>query len=188
MIRLCFLCLGTRHVLQEFPESSDGYRFFQSHKGFFVTDFAYRHHRMSCTRRGSEDRTRRRTHIVLGVVCVAHLSPSHTHACGSRFHRSRVLSFCAHQKSSTHIMFHRPLLDVPDPLPSCCFTPPPSASTALPVTGIRGPPCATPRGGLLLGNLAESTPLTCCDTHPAEFLTKVIDLRGGPGRFGKRTI
>ena len=104
----------------------------------FFTDFAYRHHRMSCTRRGSEDRTPRRTHIFLGVVCVAHLSPSHTHACGSRFHRSCVLSLCAPEKSSTHIMFHRPLLDVLDPFPSCCSTPPPSTSTALPMTGIRG--------------------------------------------------
>ena len=46
------------------------------------------------------------------------------------------LHFRASQKSSTHNMFHRPLLDVPDPFPSFCCTPPPSAPTSLPKTGI----------------------------------------------------
>ena len=32
-----------------------------------------------------------------------------------------VLHLCAFKKSSTHIMFHRPLLDVPDPLSSLWF-------------------------------------------------------------------
>ena len=50
-----------------------------------------------------------------------------------------VLSLCAHPKSSTHSMFRRPLLDVPDPCPSFCSTPPRSTSTALPMTGIRRP-------------------------------------------------
>ena len=57
-------------------------------------------------------------------------------------------------------MLHRPVLDVPDPFRSLCSTPPPFTPTALPMTGIRRSPCATPRGGLLFGHLAESTPLT----------------------------
>ena len=66
-------------------------------------------------------------------------------------------------------MFHRPLLDVPDPFPSFCSTPPPSTPNSLLMTGIRRPPCATPPEGLLFGHLAESTPLpgyepkTCVD-------------------------
>ena len=56
-------------------------------------------------------------------------------------------------------MFHRPLLDVPGACPSFCPTPP-SAPTALPMTGIRRSPCATPHGGLQFGHLVESTPLT----------------------------
>ena len=60
----------------------------------------------------------------------------------------------------SHSMFHRPLLDVPDPFPSFCSTPPPSTPNSLPMTGIRRPSCATPPGGLLFGHLAESTPLT----------------------------
>ena len=66
-------------------------------------------------------------------------------------------------KSSTHSIFHRPLFDVLDPCPSCCSTPPPSTPTALPMSGIRRSPCATPHGGLLFGYLAESTPLTGCE-------------------------
>ena len=71
-----------------------------------------------------------------------------------------VLHLWRTRNSSTHSMFHRPLIDVPDPFPSFGSTPPPSASTALPMTGIRRPSCATPPGGLLFGHLAESTPLT----------------------------
>ena len=37
--------------------------------------------------------------------------------------------------SSTHNMFHRPLLDVPDPFPYFCSTPPPTTLTSLPMTG-----------------------------------------------------
>ena len=37
-------------------------------------------------------------------------------------------------------MFHRPLLDVPDPFPSFCSTPPPTAQTSMPTTGIRRSP------------------------------------------------
>ena len=61
-------------------------------------------------------------------------------------------------------MFHRPLLDVPDPFPFVfCSTPPPSTPTALPLTGIRRCPCATPHGGLLLCLQSDSTALTGCE-------------------------
>ena len=91
---------------------------------------------MSCTRRGSKDRTPRRTHIFLSVVSVAHLQPSPAHARGSRLQISQDVCcpFAHPEKSSTHTMFHRPLLDVPDSFPSLCSTPPPSTPTALPVT------------------------------------------------------
>ena len=113
---------------------------------YFFTDFAYRHQRVSCTRLGGEDRTPRRTH----VLCVAHLITDHH----TRLRVAQVwdvLHFCASQKSSTHNMFHRPLFDVPDPFPSLCSTSPPSTPTALPMTGIRRPTCATPPGGSLFG-------------------------------------
>ena len=48
-------------------------------------------------------------------------------------------TFAHLKKSSTHNVFHRPLLDVPDPFPSFCSTPPPTSQTPLPVTGIRRP-------------------------------------------------
>ena len=37
-------------------------------------------------------------------------------------------------------MFHRPLLDVPDPFPSFCSTPTPTTPTSLPMTGSGDPP------------------------------------------------
>ena len=55
----------------------------------------------------------RHTHMFLSVVSVAHLGPSHAHACG------------------------------PDPLPRFCSTPPTSTSTALPMTGSKRHDCAT---------------------------------------------
>ena len=53
---------------------------------------------MSCTRRGDEDRTLCRTHIVLSV---AHIWPSHAHACGSRAWRLKFGMCCtfAHLRS-----------------------------------------------------------------------------------------
>ena len=60
----------------------------------------------------------------------------------------------------THNMFHRPLLDVPDPIPSFCSTTPPTTQTSLPMTEIKRSPCATPHGGLQFGDLVEPTPLT----------------------------
>ena len=62
-------------------------------------------------------------------------------------------------------MFHRPLLDVPDPFPSFCSTPPASTPNSLLVTGCKGPHCATPPGGLLFGHQAEPTPLTCLQNN-----------------------
>ena len=67
--------------------------------------------------------------------------------------RRRSSALCAPQKSSTHSMFHRPLLDLRDPFPSF-------SSTPLAMTGIRRLPCAAPPEGMLFGHLAESTPLT----------------------------
>ena len=39
----------------------------------------------------------------------------------------------------SHSMFHRPFLDMPDPFPSFCPTPPPSTPNSLLMTGIRRP-------------------------------------------------
>ena len=57
-------------------------------------------------------------------------------------------------------MFHRPLLDVPDPYPSFCSTPPPTSQTPLSMTGIKRSPCATPHGGWQFDRLVEHNPLT----------------------------
>ena len=127
---------------------SDGCRLFQSHIGFF--------HRF---RRMSEDRTLYRTHIFLSV---AHLD-QHTHlrvAPGPGGSSLRCVALLCILKVINHNMFHRPLLDVLDPSPSFRSTPPPFTPTALPMTGIRRSPCATPHGGLQFGHLIESTPLT----------------------------
>ena len=91
------------------------------------------------------------------VLSVSRSFDLHTHMRLAQDFTGVMLSLCAPQRSSTHSMFHRPLLDVPDPFPSFCSTPPPSTSTALPMTGIRRHPRATPPGGLLFGRLAEST-------------------------------
>ena len=42
-----------------------------------------------------------------------------------------VLHLCASLKSSTRNLFHRPLLDVPDPFPSFCSTPSPTTPTSM---------------------------------------------------------
>ena len=84
-----------------------------------------------------------RTHMFLSV---AHMfTDHHTHLRMAQVWN--VLLACASQKSSVHNMFHRPLLDVPDPFPSFCSTPPPTTPTSLLMTGIRRSPCATPHGG-----------------------------------------
>ena len=109
---------------------------------------------MPCTRRGVKtERT---------FYSVSRIFDHHTHLRAAQSltaHVWDVLHLCASFASSSHNMFHRPLLDVPDPFPSYS-TPPPSTPTALSMTGIRKSPCATPHGGLLFGHLAESTPLT----------------------------
>ena len=101
------------------------------------------------------------THVLLHVetehlvartfFSVSRTCDHHTHlrvAQGLTAHVWDVLHLCAYEKPSTHNMFHRPLRDVPDPLPSFCSTPPPSTPTALPMTRIKRSPCATRRGGL----------------------------------------
>ena len=103
---------------------SDGYGLFQSHIGFFhrfrVQTLANVVHATGC-----KDRTPRRTPISSqSCQCLALDRTSR--------HDWDVLHICAPLESSAHSMFHRPLLDVPDPFPSFCSTPLPSASTALP--------------------------------------------------------
>ena len=113
--------------------------------------------------RTREDRTPRRTHMFLNLVGVVHLIAPLTFHSHMRVAQDMIGTCCtsAHsQKSSTHSMFHRPLLDVPHPCPSFCSTPPPSTPNSLFMDGIRRPSCATPPGRLLFGQLAESTPLT----------------------------
>ena len=98
---------------------------------------------------GCEDRTPCRTHIFLSV---AHLITDHH----MHLRVAQVWDvLCASKRSPTHNMCHRPLLDVPDPFPSFCSTPPSST-----LTGIRSFPCATPHGGFQFGRLVEPTPLT----------------------------
>ena len=123
---------------------------------------------MSCTRRRLK-----KEHLVVGtffpLLSVSRTFDPHTHMRVAQDFTRVVLSLCALKKSSTHSMFHRPPLDMPYTFPSFYPTPPPSTSTALPMTGIRRPPCATPPGRLLFDHLAESTlhtsyePKTCID-------------------------
>ena len=75
-------------------------------------------------------------------------------------------------------MFHRPLLDVPDPFPSFCSFPPPSKQTLLPLTGIRKSPGATPHGGFQFGRLVEPTPLTNMAQHYRLGLFRGSDFAG----------
>ena len=143
-------------------------RFLLSFQLLLFTDCAYRHWRMSCTRRGGEDRTLRRTHIFLSLVSVAHTCAplTFTRTCvwlkaqGSRLDWD-VSHICAPQKSSTltACFTHRASTCLTH-FPSFWSTPPPSTPNSLLMTGIRRPPGATPPGGLLCGRLAESTPLT----------------------------
>ena len=88
---------------------------------------------MSCTRRDAKTE-----HLVARTFFSGSrffIADQHTHLRVAQVWD--VLHLCASEKSSTHNMFHRPLLDVPDPCPSFCFTPPPSTQTSLPMTGIR---------------------------------------------------
>ena len=86
-------------------------------------------------------------------------------------------TFAHLDKSSTHNMFHRPLLDVPDPCLSFCSTSPPFTPTPLPMTGIRRPSCATPPGGIAVwpsGRIHSShrlEPQTCIDVVSSEHTT-----------------
>ena len=101
----------------------------------------------------TEDRTPRRTHIFLTA---AHLiTDHHTHMRVAQVWD--VLHLCASEQSSTHNMFHRPLLDVPDTCPFFCSTPSPSS---LSMTELRRSPCATPLWGGPSGHLADPNPNT----------------------------
>ena len=62
----------------------------------------------------------------------------HTHMRVAQDLTGVVLSLCAPQKSSTHSMFHPPLLDLPDPFASFCSTPQQTTPNSLLLTGIRG--------------------------------------------------
>ena len=120
---------------------SDGYRHFQSHIVVF-TDFCVQLLGNVVHATESEDRTPCRTHIFLSVARFDH----HTHL--------RVA------QGLDGSMFHRPLFDVLDPFLSFDSTPPPSTPTAMPMTGIRRSPSATPHEGSQFGHLDEPTPLT----------------------------
>ena len=100
-------------------------------------------------------------HIFLSCQCSA-LDSTSTRTCvwlKTKTWLGRVarLRACL-QVIHSHSMFHRPLLDVPDPLPSFCSTPPQSTPNSLLMTGTRRPFCATSPRGLLFDNLAESSP------------------------------
>ena len=92
---------------------------------------------MSCTRRGVKTE-----HLVARTFfSVLRTFDHHTHlrvAQGLTAHVWDVLQFCALflKVIHSHSMFHRPLLDVPDPFPSFCSTPPPSTPNSLLMTGI----------------------------------------------------
>ena len=91
-----------------------------------------------------------RTHIFLSV---AHLiTDHHTHL------RAAQVWDVLHLKKVIHSQHVS--LEVLDPLPSFCSTPPPTSQTSQPMTGIRRSPCATPHGGFQFGHLVEPTPLT----------------------------
>ena len=85
---------------------------------------------------------------------------SHAHACGSSL---GCVCTSARLKSSTlTACFHRPLLDVPDPCPSFCSTPPPTAPTSLPMAG---------SGALPVPLRTEDCSLA---VRPNHFLTQVM--------------
>ena len=114
---------------------SDGYRLFQSHIFF---------HRF---------RVQPLANVVRAFFSVAHFA-HHTYLRVAQGPDGSSLGCVAPLRiSSTHNMFHRPLLDVRDPFPSFCSTPPPTTPRALPMTGNRRSPCATPHGGLQFGRL-----------------------------------
>ena len=145
-----------------FGGNSDGHRLFQSHVDFFA-GFAHRHQRMSFTRR--EVKTERFVARTI-FLSVAHTSPSHAPACGSRAWRIKFGMCCtsAHLKSHplTACFIDHSLMCLTHFLPFCS-TPPPSTPTSLPKTGIRRSLCATLHGGLQIGRLVDPTPLTGCE-------------------------
>ena len=93
-----------------------------------------------------------RTHIFLVLCtrdsCARHIINARALAQGN----VGCLSPRAHQKSFVRLMFRRTLLDVPDPFPSFCSTPPPTQFSLL----MSMNSCATPQGGLLFGRTEPS--------------------------------
>ena len=120
---------------------SDAYRLFQSRVDFFA-DIAYRHQRMSCTRR--EVNTE---HLVARTIflCRAldHRS-SHAAACGSSFGMCCTFAHLKSHPLTTCFIHNSPMCL--NPFLPLCSTPPSTSQTPLPVPGIRRSPCATPHG------------------------------------------
>ena len=100
----------------------------------FEKHFAYRHWRMWCTRRVVKTAHLvgvTQTHMFL-VVCTRDSRARHiinAHALAQE--HVGCLSPRAYQKSSVRVTFRRTLLDVPNPFPSLCSTPPPAQSSLL---------------------------------------------------------
>ena len=115
----------------------------------------------------TDDRTPRRTDIFLSLVSVSHLIAVFTHTL-VRVAQVKLVTWLGRvaylraffKVIRSYSIFHRPLLDLPDPFPTVCSAPPPSTLNSLLMTGIRRPSCATPPGRILFGHLTESFPLT----------------------------
>ena len=75
----------------------------------------------------SEDNTSSHAHFSLSLVSVAHIRAPLTFHPHMRVAQDMILTCCtsARLQSHPHNMFHRPFLDVPDPFPLFCSTPPP---------------------------------------------------------------
>ena len=88
--------------------------------------------------------------------CTWHFPPAHMCACSGLAKDVLCKHLHINLKSFCLVMFHRPLIDVPDFSPFCS-TPPPPKTTSHSLMGTRQTTSATPRGGLLFGPLAEYT-------------------------------
>ena len=91
---------------------------------------------------------------------VHHIFHLHTCARASRLAEDVLCEHLhIHQKSFCLVMFHRPLIDVPDFSSFCCTPPRPKTATHS-LTGTRQTTSATPREESLFGHLAEYNALT----------------------------
>ena len=111
---------------------------------------------------GGEDRTLRRTHILLGLfLCSALDSTLHTYmrACGSSQTRDMIWTCCilARLLKSHPISQHVSHNASRHAWPISSFCTPPQTTPDSLLTGIRRTPCATPLAGMLYGHLAESS-------------------------------